>query len=460
MVQMRSGYHTESVVGGLVIRGRYLLGTAVLAGLAVTLSVGEALADARSESVAQRIRPEYDPLGLPMDMLFWESGRLFSPDSSPPREGQTALGSFLVFPSLNTSLTFEDNVYRDETNENSDFIFRVTPLIRFESDWDNHYLALEGGLEYGKYFSLSSEDYLDALLGLDGRVDVTEDLSFDGRLEWRNGHEGRGDADDAGANFDITEFQRYGGRIGGQFANELVPVSFGYEYFVLDYDDASGPGGTINNQDRNYTDQRAFIRFSTIIDEAEGISAFIQPALNWVSYDQTPDDDGFLRDNNGYSVIAGIEWDPDEVWELRAGVGYQYQTYDDPRFDEISGLTFTGNVLWNVDELTTVELGFNRTLDQTTQADSAGKLNDQFSVQVDHELQANWILAGYALYRMEDFSGIDRDDDIIGGGLSSDYYYGENVVFGAAYNYERRDTDLANESYSVNSFMLNVLLRM
>ena len=439
--------------GGRTIRRSCLL---ALAGLG--LMAGEALADARAESVSQRIRPDYEPLGLPLDLLFWETGRLFAPQSERPRDGETAVGSFIVFPSIDFSVEFNDNVFREETGQNSDVIFRVTPLIRLESDWDNHFLALEGGVEYGKFMDLSGEDYLDVLVGTDGRIDVTEDLDLSGRLEWRQGHESRGDADDPGAAFDLTTFNRFGGQIGMRYDNPLVTVEPGYEYFYYDYDDVTGPGGTINNDDRDRTEQRAFIRLSHLVQD--DLSVFVEPSVNWIEYSEKPDDLGFNRDNNGYEVVVGAEWDPDDIWEVRGGIGYQSQDYDDPAFSSISAITFGGNVLWNVDELTTVELGLDRSIDQTTLDNSAGRTNDQIAMTVDHELLPNWIIAGEGLYRRESFNGISRSDNFYGAGVSTDYYLGENVVVGAEYFYERRDSDALNESFTSNSVILNLLLRM
>jgi hypothetical protein len=450
MEQMGSGLQVS-------LARRVGVGSAIVAAL-VALGAGQALADARSESVEQRIRPEYEPLGLPMDLLFWEAGRLFSPDSPRPREGGSALGSFIVFPSLDTSLEFDDNVYREEDDTNSDFIFRVTPLIRLESDWDNHFFAFQAGAEYGKYFDLSDEDYLDLLAAAEGRIDVTEDLSFNAFVDYRRAHEGRGDVDDPGAQFEITTYDRYGGGVGLNWDTDLVTITPGYEYFRYDYDDAEGPGGVVNNDDRDRSEQRAYVRFSRTV--SEGLVAFVEPSANWIRYDNTPDDEGFNRDNNGYAVVVGVEWDPDEIWEVRAGIGYQYQEYDDPAFDSISGVTFGGNVLWNADELLTLQLGFDRYIDQTTLDDSAGKINDQIAFIADYELLPNWILSGQALYRREDFSGIDRVDDYYGAGISTDYYLGENVVLGAEYFHERRESDAADSSFASNSFIVHVLLRM
>ena len=435
-----------------------MAGAALVVVVGLSLSVDQAWAQARDESVTGRIRPEYDPLGLPLDLLFWETGRVFSPDTSRPREGQTALGSFIVYPSLSTELEFTDNVYDEENGQDSDFIFRTTPLVRLESDWDNHFLAVEGGLTYGKYFSQSSEDYIDLLAATDFRIDVAEEVLVNGRLEWRQGHESRGDADDPGAAFDVTVLQRWGGELSATYDGIDFDVTPGYSYFFLDYDDVSGPGGTINNDDRDRAEQRAFVRFSYQV--AEGLSAFVEPSANWIDYDTSPDDEGFNRDSNGYAVLAGLQWDPDEVWEVRGAIGYQYQTYDDARFGDISGVTYSGEVLWNADELTTVTAALRRDIEQVTLTDSAGKINDQFDASVDREILPNWIATAEGFVRREDYDGIDRTDYRYGGGLSTDYYLGENVVIGAGVFHDRRDSDVANESFATNRVILSLLLRM
>ena len=85
---------------------------------------------------------------------------------------------------------------------------------------------------------------------------------------------------------------------------------------------------------------------------------------------------------------------------------------------------------------------------------------EQIAFIADYELLPNWILSGQALYRREDFSGIDRVDDYYGAGISTDYYLGENVVLGAEYFHERREPDAADSSFASNSFIVHVLLRM
>ena len=159
-------------------------------------------------------------------------------------------------------------------------------------------------------------------------------------------------------------------------------------------------------------------------------------------------------------MVTGIEWDPDDIWEVRAGIGYQSQDYDDPRFSSISGVTFGGNVLFNADELTTIEFGYDRGIDQTTQDNSAGITYDAFALTVDHELMPNWIVTGDGGYRHDEYSGIGRDDDLYTAALATDYYLGENVVIGAEYSYERRDSSVAAASYTANSVLLSLLLRM
>ncbi len=431
---------------------------AVAAGVSMQVCVtAESFADARTEAVASRLRPEYDPLGLPLDLLFWEAGQLFDSSGSPPNGGESSIGSFIVYPSVEFSLEFTDNVFRAQDSQ-SDFIFRTTPLIRFNSDWDNHALNFEAGLEYGKYFSFSSEDYLDFLLGADGRIDVTDDIAFNANTRWVMGHEDRGDPDDPGSAFDITEYQRFSA--GGSISYDagIVQVEPGYEIVFWDYDNVNGPGGVLNNDDRDRTEHRAYLNVST--DVAEDLRLFVEPDARWEVYDNNPDDLGFNRDRQEIGVLVGLDWTPDDVWAVRGAVGYEYVEFDDPAFDATNGFIFTGDALWNIDELTTIALTAEREFDGTTLANSAGKVNTAVGLSVDHEFAYNIIGSAFTEYLREDFEGNNRADDTIRVGLGGDYYIGEYVVAGAQYTYTNRDSTDGAQSFSENNFLLSLLLRM
>ena len=51
-------------------------------------------------------------------------------------------GAFLVFPSIDTGLTYDDNVFATKNDTDDDFIFTLRPEITAESQWSS---ALIGG---------------------------------------------------------------------------------------------------------------------------------------------------------------------------------------------------------------------------------------------------------------------------------------------------------------------------
>ena len=77
-------------------------------------------------------------------------------------------GSFIVLPSLTTSATYSDNIYRTQNNTEDDLILTVQPQVLAESTWSRHALNLHAGMQSRFYDSNSSEDHTNWRIGADG----------------------------------------------------------------------------------------------------------------------------------------------------------------------------------------------------------------------------------------------------------------------------------------------------
>src|SRR6204780_4333338 len=81
------------------------------------------------QSVLQRARPDYDPLGI-------------------------QAGSFLILPSLDLQEWWDSNVFAVPTRPSSDTVTAISPQLSVASDWNNHALNLFVGdqsLFYNKH---------------------------------------------------------------------------------------------------------------------------------------------------------------------------------------------------------------------------------------------------------------------------------------------------------------------
>ena len=103
--------------------------------------------DSRTTTVQGRERPELDALGV-------------------------RAGGFTAFPSLEVEGTYDDNIFLDETGEIDDFVTKITPTLRLNSNWSSHSLRFSGTGDIVRYADNSAEDNETFKLRADGVIDV------------------------------------------------------------------------------------------------------------------------------------------------------------------------------------------------------------------------------------------------------------------------------------------------
>jgi len=126
-----------------MVRACRLAFGAATAGLLVPVAVPVIAQEAVFDSVTARARPEYDPLGFELDRLVTDTFAEFTDGQPADPEGpRGALSSFVVMPKLETNFGFTSNIYRTNTDVQSDQFLEFKPTLRIASDWDNHSMAL------------------------------------------------------------------------------------------------------------------------------------------------------------------------------------------------------------------------------------------------------------------------------------------------------------------------------
>ena len=113
------------------------------------------------------------------------------PDNKSTEFPGIPLGSFLVYPELSLAATYDDNIYAERTNVSADFIYTVTPTLALKSNWTQHALNLDLGLDSDHYRSYDSEDVTDYWLGLDGHYDLGANSNIFGGARHSRDHEDR-----------------------------------------------------------------------------------------------------------------------------------------------------------------------------------------------------------------------------------------------------------------------------
>ena len=388
---------------------------------------GTDLADVRGQSVMERARPGYDPVGV-------------------------HVGSFMVFPQARIKESYDDNIYAASTGEKDDFITTLGASVSANSTWSRHALSLSGSVSQALYSDHSDENRLDWNVGGTGRLDITGQTSLDASARYARLHEDRSDPNspltanepveydlfNATATFN-QRFNRLGFEIGGEFRD-------------YDYKNATSNTGTFilqDNRDRKEYLERARVAYFVSPDT----NVFVEGNIDQRRYDNVYTLD---RDSDGWAALVGSEFKLTRLAQGEVYVGYQERDYKASTLGSTQGLTYGANIDWFVTPLTTVKLTADSRVEETTVGTASGYDNQRVALGVDHELLRNLILRGRVSFANNDFNDNPRNDDIIGAGASVLYLLNRNFDVGLAYDYTNRDSNVTGFDYTRNIVALTL----
>lgn len=412
--------------------------TAVAVSAAVLCVAGsvraqDPFAESRTQTVTERPRPELDPLGI-------------------------RAGGFTVFPSISATTAYDDNIFSTDDGEEDDIVWTVAPRVHMDSNWANHFVRVFGAAELVRYDDFGSEDQNNYNFGALGRLDIQRDSYLTAGASQRRLHEERSSPDDVNG-IEPTQYDIRAIDLGGFNRWNRVSANVDFRAENRDFDDvASSTGAIINNDDRDRDTYLVTLRGGYEIQPE--YEAFAEVEFTKVDYDDDVDDNGFNRDSDGYEARLGARVDLTGLIFGDVFVGYLSREYDDPALQDADGPTAGLDLTWNVTPLTTAKAGIQRYLSETTSANSGGIVATGVRASVDHELLRSLLLNANAFYTVNDYEGIDREDDLIGAGLGANYLVNRYLRFGVEYTYRSRDSNVAGNDYDNNIVMVRVRAQM
>lgn len=363
-------------------------------------------------------------------------------------------GAFLIYPSLRVTGDYDDNVFATKDNETDDFITRLRPEVRAESQWSRHQLTASAFGEFAFFASENDSNYEDFGAGIGGRLDATRDSRTFGNLSFARLNEGRDDPDEAGLD-EVTQYWRYDARVSHRhnFARFFVQPTLSANRISFE------SVGNVNNSTRDRNRYAAGLRGG--FNLSPNINLFAEGNTDLVEYD----DSGALdRDSTGWDVRGGAEIDISRLVVGEASIGYSRRTYDDNAFDDAQGIAAAAGITWTPTQLTTVSLDVSSGIEETTVVfegeQASGSLRSILAVGVEHELRRNIILSADANLRRDDFEGTGRTDDTLGAGAGVTYLLNRNLAVDATYNFTTRSSDADAAEYDRSIFRIGVTARL
>ncbi|HXP75579.1 MAG TPA: outer membrane beta-barrel protein [Stellaceae bacterium] len=401
----------------------------------------ETVAPQRGQTVTERPRPLFDPLGVRLEEFF-------------------------LYPRLELDESFNDNIFATPSTTKSDFITDLKPRLDLVSNFGQHALTVSAGADLGWYASHSTENYQDAFTSANGRYDIDQGQHIFANAAVDRLHVARTSPDFPGAAAAPPIYTTYLAGLG--YGQDQLPVTYRGDISVARSEYQAVPevgGGQVNQSDRNNTTYTLGLQAGYSLDPNWGM--FARGSGNFRDFDHGASAANPRRNSAGYHADVGAHVDFGVLFG-EAYIGYLEQDYQNGIYHPIQGIDAGAKVVWNVTGLDTLKLNALRSVQDTSQEvigaglTSPGYLHSMVGLSLDHELSRNVLLNANADYVNDDFKGISRTDNGIDAGAGVKFLLRRDLYLGGSYTYSHRDSSgaQATHPFSQNIFMLRIATQL
>jgi len=404
---------------------------AAVPAVSVAQDLGSNFKRDKNTSVRQRPRPDYEAIGM-------------------------KAGGFTLYPRVTVEAVHDDNIYAVATGEQSDVIWRVKPEVAARSNWSRHAVGAFASASVNRYADFDTENTEEYTLGFNGRLDVERGSYISASAQWQALTEPRTAitaGTPAGATAKPVEYYLWSGNLTGVKEFNRLRLTGKLDTKSFDYDDQGSLTFNQNNRDRDEFYYGGKAEYAISPDTA----VFASLVGNTKEYDTAVAG----RDSDGYVATVGANFDLSQAVRGELEAGYMSQSYDNPLYGDIDGLSAKGRVEWFPTELTTLNVAGSRSIEESTAPGSQGYLANSVSVGIDHELLRNVLLAANASYGKDKYEGVDRDDKRTGLNASAAYLLNRNVGLFLTYTYLKQESSgtAKGSSFTDNKLAASVALQ-
>jgi hypothetical protein len=358
------------------------------------------------------------------------------------------VGSFVLLPKFQIDETYDSNIFKATTGDQSDYITAYKPSVNLKSDWSSHSFSIDANGEVGQFLSSEDDDYEKYGFKANTRIDATKALTLNGSAGYKKGSEERGGDDvgtDAAAPVDNSNTTFNASM---QYKPNRIGVKITGDYDKTDVDDNNTiAGATTNNDDRDRTDVKGEVRLGyDIKDEYE---AFVKASYKNIDYNDPLDDAGANRDSTGYNIQGGLSINLSGLVTAELGAGWLNQEFDDATLTDVSGYATNANIKWEMTKITTLKLNADRAVSETTSGGISSTLDTTFKAVLDHAFLRNVKARLEATYKTSDYEGdpLGREDEKYTYAAGVRWKVNPYLWVNAKWTYDERDSNINTNDY-------------
>lgn len=344
------------------------------------------------------------------------------------------VGKFLILPEIAIKETFDSNIFATRNNEVEDFITTILPSVNIKSTWLKHKVNFSVGGALSRYRENKTEDSNDYWANTSGRYDISKHTNIFGGLGYAKKHEDRSSPEQTLVGGTPTTYLSKSVHAGISHSTGKTDIRYGGTFERLDFNDVD----TFNNDDRDR--DITGVGFKVTSNFSRQSSVYLQSVFEKRAYDSLSDDNGYIRNSDGYNAVGGVKTRFSNRLTGDAYLGVLHQNYEDPRFATLNKLDFGGKLTWLLTPKTTISMNLDRTLEETTLPAASGYLFTSLSVNVDHYITSRLKFSANMLAGREKYIGVSRDDYASAGSLALNYTLSPRWYLLTGYQVSNRDS--------------------
>lgn len=393
---------------------------------------------AEQDSVQNRSRPDFDPIGIELDELLGIVGLV---SDKTIEQKSSPLSSFVVKPSFGVTGIYDSNIFLTENNAVGDKRVEYRPQVTIQSDWGRHSFSVTAFGLFGRYVENTDENFDDYQVQSSGRLDIYDNKKLELQAGVAQRHEERDEEDDPGRGFKPTvSFNKFA-NLTFEYLADVFLTRFKFDVEHQDFKNSDG----LNNDVRDETIIETSLRLG--YEFTPGTTVFVEPNGDIRIFDQSRDGAGNLQDNWAVGSLVGMTIDVTGVTFLEFGVGFEYRSFEDPFFGSEFNFDFSVRHIWNVTDVVSLTTDIERSFEDSATPGVSGVTEYNLTSVVDYEFLDNIIVSGGIELSLSETGQTNREDFTVGPTLGVQYLVNENWTAQLDLGYTTRSSNVAGESY-------------
>jgi len=368
------------------------------------------------------------------------------------------VGPVFLTPTLDTKLSYVDNLLRSDNDEKNTGISTLKPRVQawLQNGLNTYSFTYE--LANYIYFDSSDDDFTDNTFNLDIHHEFNAKNMVNVFGEYYIGHEERGTGLSEGVaqlidepvELDRTVFggnYTYGGKASkGRIKLGAKATEHEYQNF---------------NRFTKYRSRDHYDYDGTFFWKvAPKTDALVEVRYTDTEYDKTnPAVFGGSYDSEEYNYLVGVAWEATAKTSGSIKVGAYDRTYDSNARSDDDGFSWEVDVTYEPRTYARFNLESRRYSEETNGLGDAIDANET-TLSWDHDWNSRSSTNMSFIYGNEDYSSSNREDDLYRVKATYNYAFRRWVDFGVGYRYEDRDSDLNFYDYNRNEVFLEAKLSM